>query len=63
MYFGDPYASYQRVANENANGLLRQYVPKGTDFSTVTHKQVKAYQAPEPATENKAWVRSAGGYF
>ena len=44
VYFADPYASYQRGANENANGLLRQYVPKGTDLRTVTHKQIEAYQ-------------------
>jgi IS30 family transposase len=45
VYFADPYASYQRGANENANGLLRQYVPKGTDLRTVTHRQIEGYQA------------------
>ncbi|RAJ99006.1 IS30 family transposase [Aliidiomarina maris] len=45
VYFVDPYASYQRGANENANGLLRQYVPKGTDLRTVTHRQIEAYKA------------------
>ncbi|MCL4410550.1 MAG: IS30 family transposase [Gammaproteobacteria bacterium] len=37
VYFADPYASYQRGANENANGLLRQYVPKGTSLRTLTN--------------------------
>ena len=44
VYFADPYASYQRGANENANGLLRQYVPKGTDLRTVTGAQLSQYE-------------------
>lgn len=40
-YFCDPYASWQRGAVENANGLLRRHFPKGTDFKAITQKQIK----------------------
>ena len=41
MYFAHPYASWERGTNENTNGLLRQYFPKGSDFSKITDGQVK----------------------
>lgn len=39
-YFADPYAAYQRGVNENTNGLLRQYLPKGTSFEYLTQRQL-----------------------
>lgn len=36
VYFADPYSAWQRGCNENTNGLLRRYFPKGMDFNQVT---------------------------
>lgn len=38
IYFAKPYAPYERGSNENHNGLLREYYPKGTNFESVTQK-------------------------
>lgn len=39
-YFAHPYASWERGTNENTNGLIRWYLPKGTDFNTITTEQI-----------------------
>ena len=44
IYFAKLYHSWERDANENTNGLIRQCFPKGTDFGDIIHEQVMRVQ-------------------
>ncbi len=43
-YFAHPYHSWERGTNENTNGLIRWYFPKGTDFATIPDDAIKAVE-------------------
>lgn len=44
VYFTRPYSPWERPTNENSNMLIREYFPKGTDFTAITTERLKEVQ-------------------
>ena len=44
VYFTHPYSPWEKSTNENSNGLIRDYFPKGSDFNLITKKRFKEVQ-------------------
>ena len=56
VYFCDPSSPWQRGTNENTNGLLRQYFPKGSELATYTRNQLDSAAEKVSARSKKHWL-------
>ena len=65
VYFADPHSPWQRGTNENTNGLLRQYFPKGTDLSRWSRDEIEAIAAAVDAQRaaHQGWPGASSRVF
>lgn len=57
VYYTHPYSAWERGQNEQFNGMLRRFIPKGKDITNITHKQLNSY-----AKSLNTMLRKSRGY-